>query len=163
MQDTSVGPVGSLSSVRDVGHSEEQQTEIVVSQEITLGSWRPKRLQNPLRELTKAGEPKRIMRRGKAPERLCCYVSSVARGTHSESSSSVRAVDQRGWRDAMVEYDSVMRGGVQEVIPRPERESCLTSRWIVLTLRGGVNQCRLVSLLILTFKTKLLAALIYSK
>ena len=30
-----------------------------------------------------------------------------------------------------MEYDSVMRGGVQEVVPRPERESCLTSRWII--------------------------------
>lgn len=81
---------------RDVGHFEEQQTDVVVSQEVTSGSWRPKRLQNPLREVTEAREPKRIMRKGKAPERLCYYVASVARGTHSKSSSSVRAIDQGG-------------------------------------------------------------------
>ena len=31
----------------------------------------------------------------------------------------------------MVEYDSVMPGGVQEVVPRPEEKLGLTSRWIV--------------------------------
>ena len=31
----------------------------------------------------------------------------------------------------MVEYDSVMRGGVQGFVPRPEGKSGLTSRWIV--------------------------------
>ena len=31
----------------------------------------------------------------------------------------------------MMEYVSVMRGGVQVVVPRPERELCLTSRWII--------------------------------
>ena len=30
-----------------------------------------------------------------------------------------------------MEYDSVMQGGVQEVDSRPERESRLTSRWII--------------------------------
>ena len=30
-----------------------------------------------------------------------------------------------------MEYDSVMRGGVQEVMPRPKGKSSLTSRWIV--------------------------------
>ena len=30
-----------------------------------------------------------------------------------------------------MEFDSVMRGGVQEVNSRPERESRLTSRWIL--------------------------------
>lgn len=31
----------------------------------------------------------------------------------------------------MVEYDSIMQGGVREVVPRPEGKSWLTSRWIV--------------------------------
>ena len=30
-----------------------------------------------------------------------------------------------------MEYDSVMQGGVQEVGSKPERESQLTSRWII--------------------------------
>lgn len=34
-------------------------------------------------------------------------------------------------RDVVVEYDSIMRGGVREVVPRLEGKSCLTSRWIV--------------------------------
>ena len=86
---------------------------------------------------------KRIMRRGKAPKRLCYYVASVARGTHSKSSSSVRVVDQRGWRDVVVEYDSVMQGGVQGFVPRPEGKSGLTSRWIIadhVLVTGTVEQ-----------------------
>ena len=81
---------------RDAVRSEEQQTDVAVSQEVTSGSWRSKQLQNPLREAKEDVDPKRIMRRGKVPERLCCYVAAIARGTHSESSSSVRVVDQRG-------------------------------------------------------------------
>jgi hypothetical protein len=46
----------------------------------------------------------------------------------------VRVIDQQDWRDAMVEYDSIMRGDVREVVPRPEGKSFLTSRWIVAEL-----------------------------
>ena len=126
LQAAGVVPAQSLSS--GTGHAEEQQTAVVVSQSVVSGCRRPKWSQGILRDERDAGEPKKILRRGKAPERLSCYVASAASSTHSESSSSVRAVDQRGWRDAVMEYDSVMRGGVQEVVPRPERESRLTSR-----------------------------------
>ena len=129
LQGTGVVPAQILSS--GTGHAEEQQTADAVSQSVVLGCSRPKWSQGILRDERDAGEPKKILRRGKAPERLSCYVALAVSSTHSESSSSMRAVDQRGWRDAVMEYDSVMRGGVQEVGSRPERESWLTSRWII--------------------------------
>ena len=129
LQGTGVVPAHSFSS--GTGHAEEQQTADVVSQSVVSRCRRPKWSQGILRDERDVGEPKKILRRGKAPERLSCYVASSTSSTHSESSSSMRAVDQRGWRDAVMEYNSVMRGEVQEVVSKLERESRLTSRWII--------------------------------
>ena len=58
------------------------------------------------------------MRRGKALERFCSYIASVASIIDSESSSFQEAADQQVWREAMVEeYDSIMRNDVWEVVP----------------------------------------------
>ena len=63
-----------------------------------------------LREAKEAvGEPKRIMRKGKVPERFYSYLASEASITDFEPSSFEEVVDQRVWREAMVEeYDSMM-------------------------------------------------------
>ena len=35
------------------------------------------------------------------------------------------------WRDAIMEkYNSIMKNGVWEVVPRPERKSVVTSKWL---------------------------------
>ena len=35
------------------------------------------------------------------------------------------------WRDAMMEeYNSIMKNGVWEVVPRPKGKSVLTSKWL---------------------------------
>ena len=71
------------------------------------------------------------MRRSKALDRFCSYLAAVIGPDHSEPSSFQEAVDQRVWRDAMVEeYDSIMRNEVWEVVPRPEGKSVVTSKWI---------------------------------
>ena len=60
-----------------------------------------------MREAKDAGEPKRIMRRGKVPGRFCSYIASIASITDFELSSFQEATDQQVWREAMVEeYDS---------------------------------------------------------
>ena len=84
-----------------------------------------------MKEAQSVGEPERIMRRSKAPDRFCSYLVVVTDPDHSEPSSFQEAVDQRVWRDAMVEeYDSIMRNEVWEVVSRPEGKSVVTSRWI---------------------------------
>ena len=71
------------------------------------------------------------MRRSKAPDRFCSYLAAVTDISHSKPLSFEEAVDQRVWREAMVEeYDSIMRNEVWEVVPRPEGKSVVTSRWI---------------------------------
>ena len=92
LQGTSVVPIQSSSS--GTGHAEEQQTADVVSQSVVSGCRRPKWSQGILRDERDVGEPKKILRRGKAPARLSCYVASGASSTRSKS--SVRAVDQWG-------------------------------------------------------------------
>ena len=97
-----VGVVLAQSWSSSTGHAEEQQSDVVVSQSVVSGCRRPKWSRGILRDERDAGEPKKILRRGKTPERLSCYVASAASSTHTESSSSVRAVDQRGWRDVVM-------------------------------------------------------------
>ena len=73
-----------------------------------------------MKEAQSAGDPEQIMRRSKAPDRFCSYLVAVTDISHSEPSSFEEAVDQRVWRDAMVEeYDSIMWNEVWEVVPRP--------------------------------------------
>ena len=84
-----------------------------------------------MREAKDAGEPKRIMRRGKVPERFCSYIASMANITDFDPSTFQEATNQQVWREAMVEeYDSIMRNDVWEVVSRPKGKSVVTSRWI---------------------------------
>ena len=103
---TCAGPSSGASSVRDTGHTEEH--EEVAPQEVTLGR-SPKWLQETLREAKDDGESERIMQKSKVPERFCSYLAAVTRLTDFEHSSFEEVVDQRVWREAMVEeYDSIM-------------------------------------------------------
>ena len=105
--------------------------EGIVPQEVTSGRRRSKSLQDTLKEAKDAGEPERIMRKSKAPDRFCSYLAAMTDVSHSKPSSFEEAVDQRVWRDTMVEeYDSIMRNEVWEVVLRPEGKSVVTSRWI---------------------------------
>ena len=71
------------------------------------------------------------MRKSKVPERFCSYLTVVTSITDSELSSFEEVVDQRVWREAMVEeYNSIMQNDVWKVMHRPEGKSMVTSRWI---------------------------------
>ena len=88
-------------------------------------------MQDTLKEAKEAGEPERIMMKSKAPDRFCSCLAVVTNVSHSEPSSFEEAVDQRVWREAMVEeYDSIMWNEVWEVVSRPKGKSVVTSRWI---------------------------------
>ena len=77
--------------MRVTGHIEEH--EEIVPQEVTSGRRRPKWLHDTLKEAKDAGEPERIMRRSKAPDRFCGYLAAVTDISHSEPSSFEKAVD----------------------------------------------------------------------
>ena len=49
----------------------------------------------------------------------------------SEPSSYEEAVEKQVWKYAMrEEYHSIMKNDVWYIVPRPERKSIITSRWI---------------------------------
>lgn len=55
----------------------------------------------------------------------------VGKCVETEPSSFEEAVQQPVWVDAMVEeYDSIVRNSVWDVVPRPEKKSVVSSRWL---------------------------------
>jgi hypothetical protein len=77
------------------------------------------------------GDPLRLMRESRAPERFGLYLAMVTSITDSKPTTFEQVVDQQVWRDAMQEeYDSIMSNYVWEVVPRPEGKSVVTSRWL---------------------------------
>ena len=49
----------------------------------------------------------------------------------AEPSSFEEVVGKQVWKDAMQEeYQSIMKNDVWDVVPRPERKSVMTSKWI---------------------------------
>jgi hypothetical protein len=49
----------------------------------------------------------------------------------SKPSCYEEAFSQPAWRDAMMEeYQSIMKNDVWDIVPRPERKSVVTSKWI---------------------------------
>ena len=49
----------------------------------------------------------------------------------SEPSSYEEATEQQVWKDSMTEeYHSILKNDVWDIVPRPERKSVVTSKWI---------------------------------
>ena len=77
------------------------------------------------------GNPKQAVRESKPPERFRSYIMMVSSIRESEPSTFEEATSRQVWRDAMMEeYNSIMKNGVWEVVPRPEQKSVVTSRWL---------------------------------
>ena len=58
-------------------------------------------------------------------------MSLVASLCDSESSTFDEASQHQVWRDAMmVEYHSIMKNDVWEIVPRPEGKSVVSSWWL---------------------------------
>jgi hypothetical protein len=51
--------------------------------------------------------------------------------TNSEPSFHGQASGEQVWKDAMTEeYKSILKNDVWDIVPRPERKSVVTSKWI---------------------------------
>jgi hypothetical protein len=102
---------------------------------ITPGKRKQRWFQETLKKANEnVGEPKRLFRESKAPDRFGSYLVMVTSITDSELETFVQAVDQQVWRDAMLEeYDSIMCNDVWEVVPRPLEKSVVTLRWLYKT------------------------------
>jgi hypothetical protein len=123
---TSESTSGSLSSGDGVEQGESPP------QDTTSERRKPKWLHDTLREAQGSlGNPRQAVRESKPPERFCSYIVIVSSIRESEPSTFEEATGRQVWRDAMMEeYNSIMKNGVWEVVPRPEGNSVVTSRWL---------------------------------
>ena len=77
------------------------------------------------------GAPPSQHRQRRSPERYTRYMALAGECVDTEPSSFEEAVQQPVWVDAMVEeYDSIVRNSVLDVVPRPEKKSVVSSRWL---------------------------------
>ena len=77
------------------------------------------------------GNPKRRVNASKPPKRICSYIATMSSVSDSKPTTFEEEIDHQVWCDAMVEeYSSIVKNDVWEVVPRLERKSVVTSRWI---------------------------------
>jgi hypothetical protein len=102
----------------------------ITSPLVTLRKRKPRWFHKTLKEAKEnVGEPKRLFRESRAPERLGSYLVMVTSITDSEPTTFAQAIDQQVWREDMLEeYDSIMCNDVWEVVSRPMGKSVVTSR-----------------------------------
>ena len=71
------------------------------------------------------GPPKREVRESKAPEIFSNCMEHVTSLRESEPTTYEETSVHQVWRDAtMEEYNSIMKNGVWEVLPRPKGSQC---------------------------------------
>ena len=76
--------------------------------------------------------PRGATRESKRPQRFGCYVALMSNILDSKPSTYDEVVGQPCWKEAMMEeYESIMKNDVWEIVPRPERKSVVTSKWIL--------------------------------
>ena len=67
----------------------------------------------------------------KKPNRYSRYVALMSSISDSEPSSYEEAAEKQVWKDVMTEeYHSIMKNDVWDIVPRPEKKSIVTSKWI---------------------------------
>ena len=94
--------------VRSIDETEGH--EAIAPQEVTLGKRKPTWFQETLKEAKElVGEPQRLMRESRAPERFGLYLAMVTSITDFEPTNFEQATDQQVRKEAMhEEYYSIM-------------------------------------------------------
>ena len=70
-------------------------------------------------------------RESKKPKRYFGYVAYMTKLIEAKPSTFEEAVNNQEWKDAMnEEYQSIMKNGAWEIVPRPKDKSLVTSKWI---------------------------------
>ena len=75
--------------------------------------------------------PMGTFRESRRPKRYSSYAAYMTKLIQVEPSTFEEAVQQEFWKKAMhEEYQSIMKNGVWEIIPRPSDKTIVTSKWI---------------------------------
>jgi hypothetical protein len=92
---------------------------------------RPRWFTQTLRDAQEyVGAPRSTFRESRPLKKFPNYMALMSNIIDSEPSSFQEAVDQQVWWDAMVEYTSIMKNDVWDIVPRLEGKSIVTSRWL---------------------------------
>ena len=77
-------------------------------------------------------------RESKKPKRYFGYTAYMTKLIEAEPSSFEEDVNNREWKDVMnEEYQSIMKNGVWEIVPRPKDKFVVTSKWIYKIKHAG--------------------------
>jgi hypothetical protein len=92
---------------------------------------RPNWLKSTLLDAEGHGAAQGTFRESKKPKRYSGYATYMTKLIEAEPSTFEEVVNHQEWKDAMnEEYQSIMKNGVWEIVPRPEDKSVVTSKWI---------------------------------
>ena len=84
-----------------------------------------------IQDAERYGVPEGSLRESERPRIYSSYMALLSDIIDAEPSSFEDAVGKQVWKDAMQEeYQSIMKNDVWDVVPRPERKSVVTSKWI---------------------------------
>ena len=84
-----------------------------------------------IREAKRYGALEGIHRERKSVNPYNSYVGLLCDIIDKEPSTYEEATKKKEWKDAMIEeYQSIMKNDVWEIVPRPEKKSVMTSKWI---------------------------------
>ena len=96
--------------------------------EVPPSKRRPAWYRETVQEVEKHKAPPGTLREGIRPQK---YLGLMSQLISVEPSTYKEATSQQVWIDAMIEeYSSIMKNDVWEVVPRPTRNSMVTSRWL---------------------------------
>ena len=110
----------------------DEEVEESLRQDASSRKRKPSWLKELMKEAEESvGPPKREVRESRTPERFSSYMAQVTSLCDTVPDTYEEASAHQVWRDAMMEeYNSIMKNGVWEVVPRPKGKSVVTSKWI---------------------------------
>jgi hypothetical protein len=76
------------------------------------------------------GAPRSTFRKSRPSKKFPNYKALMSSIIDSKPSNFQKVADQQVWRDAIVEYTSIMKNDVCDIVPRPKGKSIVTSRWL---------------------------------
>ena len=109
----------------------DEEVEEILRKDASSKKRNPSWLKELMKEAKESvGPPRREVRESKEPERFSSYMAQVTSLLDTIPTTYEDFMHQV-WRDAMMEeYNSIMKNGVWEVVPRLEGNSVVTSKWL---------------------------------
>ena len=108
----------------------EPQRPIDPSKEVSHKR-KPAWVRELIQDAERYGAPEGSLRESKRPRIYSSYMALLSDIIDVEPSSFEEVVGKQVWKDAMQEeYPSIMKNDIWDVVPRSERKSVMTSKWI---------------------------------